>query len=139
LQTQFGEAGLARILVVDDDLPMRRLLHEYLTEAGHSVTQASEASEAILILLRRDFDVIVTDVQMPYLDGLHLADAIKKDPKTAHIPVVVLTGSVEDSVSERVSSLGARLINKSASMDEVVRQITMTVTRATGMPGARLT
>jgi CheY-like chemotaxis protein len=129
---------LARILIVDDDLPMRRLLREYLGEAGHSVTEACEASEAIPILLRRDFDLIVTDVNMPHLDGLHLADAIKKDPKTAHIPVVVLTGYVEESLTERVDSLGAYLISKSAPMDQVVRQITMAVTRATGVPGARV-
>jgi CheY-like chemotaxis protein len=128
---------VARILVVDDDLPMRRLLHEYLTEAGHAVVQASEAAEAISILLRRDFDLVVTDVQMPYLDGLNLASAIRADPKTHHIPIVILTGHIGESVAHRTDDLGAYLIEKSASMDDVVRHITNALTRATGVPAPR--
>jgi CheY-like chemotaxis protein len=128
---------LARILVVDDDLAMRRLLREYLAEAGHAVVEASEAAEAISILLRRDFDLVVTDVQMPYLDGLNLAEAIRADPKTHHMPIVVLTGYVAESVTQRTGGLGAYLINKSADMDEIVRHIGIALTRATGVPAPR--
>jgi CheY-like chemotaxis protein len=129
---------MARILVVDDEPAMRRLLREYLSEAGHSVVEACEAAEAISILLRRDFDLVVTDVQMPYLDGLNLAGAIRADPKTSHIPIVVLTGNVAESVAHRTDDIGAYLVDKSSSMDEVVRHIARALARATGMPAPKI-
>ncbi len=125
---------MARILVVDDHLPMRKLMQIHLTEAGHSVAEACEAAEAILILLRRGFDLVVTDVHMPHLDGLHLAHAIKADPRTCHIPVVILTGDASETVTQQSSQLGTYLISKSASMDEIVRLIGITISRETGMP-----
>ncbi len=129
---------MARILVVDDDLPMRRLLEIHLTEAGHTIIEACEAAEAIPILLRRGFDLVVTDVQMPHLDGLSLAAAIREDPKTSHIPIVVLTGYTGEAAIRRASDLKAHLVSKSAPMEEIVRQIAFALTRATGVPAPRV-
>ncbi len=128
---------MARILVVDDHLPMRRLMNIHLTEAGHSVIEASEAAHAISILLRQGFDLIVTDVHMPYLDGLNFAHAIKADPRTCHVPIVILTGDDDEALAQQSQQLGAYLLSKSSPMEEIVWRINPAITKETGMPAPR--
>jgi two-component system chemotaxis response regulator CheY len=114
---------MARILIVDDDPTTRELLRIQLTNEGHSVFQANEASEAIRMLLAEDFNLVLTDIQMPHLDGMELARAIIGDPKTRHVPVIVLTGDRSDGVFQRVRSLGAPLLTKPVQGEELLREV----------------
>ena len=89
---------MAHILVVDDEAGFRALLRDILEEAGHAVTEARDGAEALAFLERGAFDLVLTDRQMPKVDGLELVRRIRARPSPP--PVVVLTahGSIPEAV-----------------------------------------
>ncbi len=89
---------MAHILVVDDEAGFRALLRDILEEAGHAVTEARDGAEALAFLDRGAFDLVLTDRQMPKVDGLELVRRVRARPSPP--PVVVLTahGSIPEAV-----------------------------------------
>jgi DNA-binding NtrC family response regulator len=89
---------VAHILVVDDEAGFRALLRDILEEAGHAVTEARDGAEALAFLERGAFDLVLTDRQMPKVDGLELVRRIRA--RRSPPPVVVLTahGSIPEAV-----------------------------------------
>jgi response regulator RpfG family c-di-GMP phosphodiesterase len=79
-----------RILVVEDEAVVRDLLSEILLQQGHEVTTARDGSEALEILRRAHFDIVLSDLQMPGLNGLDLISSIKAGQPT--LPVIVVSG-----------------------------------------------
>lgn len=81
-----------RILVVDDDPDLSLLMEIFLTRGGHEVTLAADG-QAALDLLGSDagFGMIVLDWMMPRLDGIGLAQAVRKDSRLAHLPLLMVT------------------------------------------------
>ncbi|MCA3283171.1 MAG: PleD family two-component system response regulator [Roseomonas sp.] len=95
----------ARVLVVDDSLPNRKLLEARLQDEYFEVLGAASAAEAITLAQRWSPDIILLDVLMPVMDGFEACRRLKAQPATAHIPVVMVT-SLNDQ-SERVCGLDA--------------------------------
>jgi CheY-like chemotaxis protein len=79
-------------LVVDDSMLIRHTVCRFLEERGFAVESASNGVEALEILKRLKPDLIVTDMQMPKMDGSELITALKNQPATAAIPVVIVAG-----------------------------------------------
>jgi CheY-like chemotaxis protein len=79
-------------LVVDDSMLIRHSVCRFLEIRGFHVESATNGSEALEMLGALRPDIIVTDLQMPKMDGLALIDALQARPETAAIPVVVLAG-----------------------------------------------
>ena len=94
------------ILVVEDSATMRSLLASALEEIGASVkiTEASSGFEALRLLPRGAFDLIVTDINMPDVNGLELVSFVKNDPAYRSIPLVIV--STEGSERDREKGLG---------------------------------
>jgi CheY-like chemotaxis protein len=69
--------ALAEVLVADDDPIMRALLHEILTQAGHEVVEAEDGRAALRLAETRSFDLVVTDMLMPDMDGIELIQALR--------------------------------------------------------------
>jgi len=89
-----------RILIVDDEKAIRDILSEMLFVMGFEVTVASSGNEGLSLFPGNSFDLVLTDLQMPDLDGWTLALHIKdKSPNT---PVVMITGSEKEAVMERL-------------------------------------
>ena len=80
----------ARILVVDDEAAILRLLKEALTQWGYQVTGATSAAEALQALRGDMFDAVITDIRMPDMNGLELLKEIKRHDES--VEVVVMTG-----------------------------------------------
>jgi len=95
----------ASILVVDDDESLRELLRLHLRTAGYEVRVAEDAIVAGHMVLKDPPDLIITDVNMPFMDGFEFVAALKADKSIPDIPVIFLT-SVEDGES-RGKELGA--------------------------------
>jgi two-component system cell cycle response regulator len=95
----------ARVLVVDDSLPNRKLLEARLQDEYFEVLGAASGAEAITLAQRWSPDIILLDVLMPVMDGFEACRRLKAQPATAHIPVVMVT-SLNDQ-SERVRGLDA--------------------------------
>jgi CheY-like chemotaxis protein len=79
-------------LVVDDSMLIRYTVCRSLEERGFSVESATNGLEALQILERVHPDVIVTDMQMPKMSGSELITALKKNPSTAQIPIIIVAG-----------------------------------------------
>ena len=82
---------MSRILIVDDSHDLRVLVEAYLKSVGHTVTLANDGEEGVRAATGQPPDLILTDFQMPRLDGFGLFGAVRSDPRTAHVPVIMLT------------------------------------------------
>ncbi|HUK98652.1 MAG TPA: response regulator [Gaiellaceae bacterium] len=87
--------GTTRVLVIDDEAPIRLLCRVNLEAAGMSVLEAGDGVAGIEEARRSEPDVILLDVMMPGLDGWHVAEALLDDPATDEIPIVFLTARAE--------------------------------------------
>jgi len=86
-----SDAGGERLLVVDDDPFIARLLEIELAAAGFSVRVANDGQQAIDLVKVEQPDLVITDVMMPHVDGFELTRLLRQDPRTAHISVIILT------------------------------------------------
>ena len=80
-----------RILIVDDEAHILQVLSLKLRNCGYDVVTAIDGEEALHIAMTSPLDLVITDVQMPYMNGLELAVLLHGNKTTTHIPVVVLT------------------------------------------------
>jgi two-component system cell cycle response regulator DivK len=80
------------VLLVEDDRDGRRLYAEWLTQAGFVVTQAHNGLQALERAVETVPDVVVTDLNIPGIDGFELTRRLKQDPRTRLVPVLAVTG-----------------------------------------------
>jgi two-component system chemotaxis response regulator CheY len=95
----------ASILVIDDDHNIREQLRLHLSNAGYEVLIADDAIAAGYMVLRSPPDLIITDVNMPHMDGFEFIAALKADTSLPNIPVIFLTSDEEGD--KRGKELGA--------------------------------
>jgi DNA-binding response OmpR family regulator len=81
---------MIKILVVDDEEPLRRLLNKELTRKGFSVEVAADGRSALELAKQKTFDVVLLDIMMPGMDGISVMKKLRTDP--AAPAVIVLTG-----------------------------------------------
>jgi DNA-binding response OmpR family regulator len=98
---------MARVLIIDDDPTLRELLGLHLAADGHAVSAAADPIEAIRMMLAQPPELVISNVNLPYLDGLELLAAIRGDAATSQIPVVMLTASRDESLWNSALRLGA--------------------------------
>lgn len=99
-------AGGPRVLIVEDDTSLLRLLELRLSVDGYTTSCAADGVAALQVLATWLPDVILTDVMMPRLSGLSLCRAIRRDRRTAAIPIILLTARSFDSDMQEVVDLG---------------------------------
>ena len=95
------------VLVVDDSFTTRTLEKSILEAHGYQVRIAMDGLEALDRLRAEKVDLVITDVQMPRMDGLALLQAMKKDPRLAGLPVILVTSMDRREDQERGLALGA--------------------------------
>lgn len=95
---------MARILVVDDDEMQRVLSSTILEDAGHELSFARDGAAALMFLRRNDVDVVVTDLDMPRIDGLRVIEDMRE--LDDRVPIIVVSGTSPGNV-ERADELGA--------------------------------
>lgn len=89
-----------RILVVDDAAAVRDVISNMLSAMGYEVTVASNAGEGLSLFCERPFDLVMTDLEMPDMDGWTFAIHIKdRSPQT---PIILITGQSEEAVMEKL-------------------------------------
>ena len=124
---------MPKIAVIDDDRFIRYLLDLHLRKAGYEVLTAEDAVAAGRVVVDHAPDVILCDVDMPYMDGYEFVTALRADPATRHIPVIFLT--VNHSVGERAKQLGASHLMKPVMADELLRTVAQFARPAEPPPG----
>jgi two-component system chemotaxis sensor kinase CheA len=107
-----------RVLVVEDTLTTRTLEKNILEAAGFDVTTAVDGEDALIKLYERTFDIVVSDVQMPRLDGFALTERIKKEPRFQDLPVILVTALQTDADKKRGIEAGADAYLTKALFDQ---------------------
>ena len=97
------------VLIVDDNADSRTIYATYLTHVGFAVLLAADAEEAVPLAQARRPDLVLMDVQLPGMDGYEAARSLTTDPRTASIPVVMLTAHAEQVARDRALAAGCAL------------------------------
>ena len=119
---------MRNILVADDSVTSRMLLKNIIESAGYSVVTAVDGADAITALKSREFDLLVSDVEMPRMDGFELTAKIRADKKLAELPVILVTALGSREHQERGIDVGANAYIVKSSFDrsnliEVIRKL----------------
>jgi len=122
-----------RILVIDDDASVSKLVSDVLTEEGFSVTTASCGEDGIKKVHRSKPNLIILDLRLPDMDGFQICQTLKKDKSVSAIPIIMLT--VKSTKSSTVAGLemGADdYIVKPFNQEELVARVKTVLRRASG-------
>lgn len=124
-----------RILVVDDDKQIVRLMQAYLTQAGYTVLTAFDGDEAMRVIRRERPDLIVLDLMLPKHDGYEITKWLRADASLASTPILMLTARIEDSDKILGLELGADdYLTKPFNPREVVARVRAILRRTTNAP-----
>ncbi len=109
------------VLIVDDDLSVRNTMHEYIANAGFSALAASTAEEALELISKNDFAVVITDIRLPGMGGLELTKVIKQKNG---VDVIVVTGYSDDYSYEEAINIGASdFVIKPVRLEELLLRL----------------
>ena len=115
-------AGKGRILLLEDAPEIRALLERRLSNAGYEVLTAEDAVEAGKLVVQRSPQLIIADIQLPYMSGDEFVAALRADPAVRDIPVIFL--SVDSQLEEHAKRLGAvAYFDKSVSIDRLIEVV----------------
>ncbi len=79
---------MSKILIVEDDLSIQALLHDFIQEAGYSVVLAADGVEALAKYSEQDFDLVLLDIMLPKIDGYGVCEVIRQK---SDVPIIMLT------------------------------------------------
>jgi two-component system phosphate regulon response regulator PhoB len=99
--------GTESVLIVEDEADIRELVTYNLTRAGYAVSGVVTGEEALASVEQAPPDLVLLDLMLPGMDGMTVCHRLKKDPRTASIPIVMLTAKGEESDIVRGLNLGA--------------------------------
>jgi two-component system alkaline phosphatase synthesis response regulator PhoP len=126
-----------RILVVDDDKQIVRLVQSYLEKAGYTILTAYDGEDAQRVIRRERPDLIVLDLMLPKRDGYEITKWLRADQMLAATPILMLTARVEDGDKILGLELGADdYLTKPFNPREVVARVRAILRRATAAPSA---
>ena len=106
------------LLVVDDSLMVRELQRSILERAGYQVQTANDGKEALTMLTEHPPDLVITDIEMPNVDGIALTANIRSHPRLANIPVLIVTSRTNEDDHRRGLDAGADALIVKSAFDE---------------------
>ena len=114
-----------RILLVEDDRFLRKAAETTLKQQGYTVITAADGEEALRVARSAPLDLILLDLIMPKLNGFQVLDALKKDPSTTHIPVIILSDLGQDQDVHQAMEAGATayFIKADLSLQALVQRV----------------
>lgn len=134
-----AEDTIPHILVVDDSASVRYAMQKNLTEAGFQVTQAVDGEDGLTKAVTGDFDLVITDIDMPKMDGFELCERLKGEHKTSNIPIIVLSSRDSDEHVERGFRVGAdAYLAKGGDIGENIERIKDILNAKNFLTGSRI-
>src|SRR5262252_5125684 len=131
---------MARVLVVDDSLSVRKMVERALETRGLEVISASSGSEAMERLDSAMPDLVVCDVVMPDVDGYRICESVRTHPVLCQTPVLLISGIVNNAVLDRASRVrSSAVLRKPFTADDLARKVDELLAAPTGVaatPGA---
>lgn len=89
------------ILVVDDDVDLCTMLSRFLEKNGFKVYSAQDALQALDVLDREQIQMLITDLNMPHMDGIQFTETLRQDPRYKDLPIILMTAQPSDEVVDR--------------------------------------
>lgn len=96
------------VLVVDDALAIRNLAKDTLVKGGYTVVEAEDGELGLKAVHEHKPDLVLSDLNMPHMNGLEMAIKIKGDPATKDIPIIMLTTEASQDVALKGKEIGVR-------------------------------
>ena len=112
-----------RVMVADDSKVVRVKISRLLAKHGYNVALAEDGADAARQIADGTPDVLITDVEMPGLDGFELSRRVRGNPRTAHIPIIMVTGAAERHGAEAAEAGVSVLLGKPYGEDELIAHI----------------
>lgn len=113
-----------KVLVVDDESFIINLLVNGLTEEGFEVITANNGFEAILAVEEQQPDIVITDIMMPRLTGMEFLKALKNNPATAKVPVLLISAMDQADIVQQGLEMGAvDYITKPFKINEIIGKL----------------
>ena len=98
---------MKRVLAVDDSVSMRELVRATLTDAGYEVVSAEDGTRAYDVATKSRFDMVLSDVNMPSMDGIGLVEKLRARPEYRLVPIVMLTTESSTEMKAKARAAGA--------------------------------
>src|SRR5215472_14264215 len=125
---------MARVLVVDDSLSVRKMVERALETKGFEVVAASSGAEAMERLDSTMPDLVVCDVVMPEVDGYRICETVRLHPVLSHIPVLLISGIVNSAVLDRAARVrSSAVLRKPFTADDLARKVDELLAAPTGV------
>lgn len=96
------------ILIIDDSSMVRLVVKKAANKGGYEVLEASNGQEGLDILLKNHIDLILSDINMPVMDGLEMVKRIKENDSLKYIPIVMLTTERSNELKQKGKDLGVK-------------------------------
>lgn len=123
------------VFVVEDEEDILDLIRHHLAKEGYAVSAATNGMEAVKAILRKPPDLVLLDLMLPGLDGLEVCRMLKKDAKTADVPILMVTAKDEESDVVTGLELGADdYVVKPFRMKELIARVRAALRRRRGPP-----
>jgi two-component system chemotaxis sensor kinase CheA len=106
------------ILLVEDSITTRTQEKRILESAGYEVVAAANGVDALQKLSSRAFDAVVSDVEMPYMDGLTLTETIRREPRYNELPIILVTSLATEQDKRRGVEVGANAYIAKPTFDQ---------------------
>lgn len=98
---------MSLVLAVDDTRALRNMLVDCLRDAGHDVVEAADGKEALAQLREHRPDIVITDLNMPVMNGLDFIEAARKEPEGRALPILLLTTETATELKDRAREVRA--------------------------------
>jgi two-component system chemotaxis sensor kinase CheA len=117
------ESVVKRILLAEDSPFFRSMIKNYLTGAGYEVEATENGKEALNKLASEKFDLIITDLEMPEIDGFELIKEIRANPDYKNIPIIVVTSLAGEDIRRKVFDIGANSYEVKLNREKLLEEI----------------
>ena len=130
---------MAVLVTAEDDEDIRTIVTRSLRKAGHQVIAVADGVQALAAVRKHHPDAVITDVDMPYMTGLQMCREIRRDPELKHIPVVVVSGSIDAEDSHALEAGVTAILPKPFVAGVLLHQLSEVLAHPSQQGGKSLT
>lgn len=122
---------MLRILVVDDSSMTRKMIASVLAREGYEVDSVGNGLEALERVLQGTYSLVITDINMPQMDGVEFLTRVRSEPQLRNLPIIVLSSNTSPADVERATRAGADLyLTKPTPPEKIVESVRALVRKA---------
>lgn len=114
---------MPKILVIEDNTDTRDALHHYFTNAGYEVPTAVDGGEGVYMAKAEHPDLILTDIEMPTMNGIEMIKQIRSEAETANIPILVFTAHGSSTTEEALEAGATKAFYKPFDFDDLRKAV----------------